>query len=205
MHPRVRLVLIAFFACAFAGISGVWLATLTRSDSEAAVRTTGSPTGFEGAIRPPGTTVPDFRLTDQDGEPVVPGAGDGKPAVYAFIYSHCEDTCPLEVQQIRGAMDDIGADVPVYGISVDPPNDTRGSTRAFLLEQHMTGRMTFAMGSRAQLRPVWKAFGIQPQSKEDEHSASVVLVDGQGRQRVGYSPTTLSTKALAADLKKLGA
>lgn len=205
MHPRVRIVLIAGFACAFAAIAGVWLAALTSSD--AAPRTAAaSPTGFEGALRPAGTRLPDFRLTDQDGKPVGPATRG--PAVYAFIYSHCEDTCPLEVQQIRGALDDLGKDVPVYGISVDPANDTQASARRFVLEQHMTGRMTFALGSRAELEPIWKAFGIQPQTgseKVEDHSASVVLVDAQGRQRVGFTPTTLSTRALAADLTSLGA
>ena len=134
---------------------GVWLAT--RGDDAPAA------TGWEGAIRPPGTRLPDFSLRNQDGDTVTAAALRGRPAVVTFIYSTCEDTCPGQVQSIRGALDDLGRDVPVIGVSVDPANDTRETARAFLLEQSMTGRMDFLLGSREQLEPVWKAFGIAPQ------------------------------------------
>ena len=30
----------------------------------------------------------------------------GRPTVMTFLYSTCEDTCPTQVQSIRGALDD---------------------------------------------------------------------------------------------------
>jgi len=200
---RVRLVLIGVFACLFAGFLGAWVAAYNAAGERDLAPDPGAP--FEGALRPPGTMVPDFALRDQDGKAVTPASHRGRVAVYAFVYSHCEDVCPIEVQQIRGAMDRLGHDVPVIGVSVDPANDTRDSARAFLIKNHMTGRMAFAMGSEAELRPVWKAFGIAPQTKGRDHSAHVVIVDAQGRQRLGYPGSEVRVTALEADLRRLGA
>jgi protein SCO1/2 len=188
---RVRLVLIGVVALAFAGFAGAYLAAgeshLTRQS------------GFAGYHRPPGATVPAFALADQDGGRVTAARG---LAIYTFVYSHCRDTCPVVVQQIRGALDDLGRDVPVIGISVDPGHDTPGSARAFLAEQFMTGRMEFALGSRAELAPVWKAFGIAPQRDGRDHSAGVVITDGS-RQRIGYPASQLTVEKLASDLRRL--
>ena len=107
------------------------------------------------------------------------------------------------MQSIRGALDDLGHDVPVLGVSVDPANDTKRSAKRFLNEQKMTGRMEFLLGSRAQLAPVWRAFGIAPQTAELEHSAYVVIVDGAGRQRIGFPHDQLTPEALAHDLGRL--
>jgi protein SCO1/2 len=189
---RVRLVLMGVVALAFAGFVGAYLAA-----GESRLE----PRPYQGYVRPSGATVPDFALTSQDGERV--GRAEGV-AVYAFIYSHCRDTCPLEVQQIRGALDDLGRDVPVLGVSVDPANDTPGSAKAFLSKQFMTGRMEFLLGSRAELEPVWKAFGIAPQTDGREHSAGIVIVDGE-HQRVGFPADKLTVEDLAADLRRLGA
>jgi protein SCO1/2 len=127
----------------------------------------------------------------------------GRPLVVTFVYSTCKDTCPAQVQSIRGALDNLGRDVPVIGVSVDPGNDTPARARAFLLEQSMTGRMDFLLGTRAELEPVWKAFGIAPQRNGRDHSAYTVLVDGEGRQRIGFPASQLTSKALAADLVQL--
>jgi protein SCO1 len=198
LPARLQLALIALAACAAAAVVGVALA---------ASRQTGSPLnlsdGWAGALRPPGLMVPSFRLHDQDGDVVTSQSLRGKPAVYAFVYSTCRDTCPAEVQTIRGALDDLGRDVPVMGVSVDPRNDTRKNAIAFLLEQKMTGRMKFLLGTRAQLAPVWKAFGIQPEENGLEHSAHVVLADAQGRQRIGFPYEELTEDRLAHDLARL--
>jgi protein SCO1/2 len=89
------------------------------------------------------------------------------------------------------------------GVSVDPANDTPKRAIAFLLDQKMTGRMKFLLGTRKQLEPVWKAFGIRPQSTQLEHSAHVVLADARGRQRIGFPFGELTEERLAHDLARL--
>ena len=142
-------------------------------------------------------------ITDQDGETVTARSLRGRPVVVTFIYSTCEDTCPGQVRSIRGALDDLGRDVPVIGVSVDPANDTPRRARAFVLEQSMTGRMDFLLGSRAALGRLWTAFGIAPQRDGRDHSAYTVLVDAQGRQRVGFPVSQLTPRRLAHDLARL--
>ena len=123
--------------------------------------------------------------------------------MFAFVYSTCRDTCPAQVQTIRGALDDLGEDVRVIGISVDPANDNPERAKAFLLKQSMTGRMDFLMGTREQLAPVWKGFAIQPQQSNLEHSAHTVLADARGFQRIGFPFDFLTTERLAHDLARL--
>jgi protein SCO1 len=189
------LALFTLCLCAAGAVAGVWLAR-AGDDAPAA-------TGWEGAVRPDGARLPDFALSTQDGERVTAASLRGTPVVVTFVYSTCKDTCPAQVQGIRGALDDLGRDVPVVGVSVDPGNDTPARARAFLLEQSMTGRMDFLLGNRAELAPVWKAFGIAPQRNGRDHSAYTVLVDGDGRQRVGFPASQLTSRALAADLVQL--
>jgi protein SCO1/2 len=192
---RLALALTTLCVIAAAGVFGVWLGT--RGDDAPAA------TGWEGAIRPPGAELPDFSLRNQDGETVTASSLRGRTAVVTFIYSTCEDTCPGQVQSIRGALDDLGHDVPVIAVSVDPANDTARTARAFMLEQSMTGRMDFLLGSREQLAPVWKAFGIAPQTKGRDHSSYTVIVDADGNQRIGFPASQLTSSALAADLAAL--
>jgi protein SCO1 len=200
LPARLQLALIALAACAAAAVVGVALAASRQAGSQPGLNLSD---GWAGALRPPGLMVPSFRLHDQDGDVVTSQSLRGRPVVYAFVYSTCRDTCPAEVQTIRGALDDLGRDVPVMGVSVDPRNDTRKNAIAFLLEQKMTGRMKFLLGTRAQLAPVWKAFGIQPQENGLEHSAHVVLADAQGRQRIGFPFEELTEDRLAHDLARL--
>lgn len=200
MLARVHLALLTAALCVAAALVGVLLAG-GGSDGGAAAKVAAGT--WAGAVRPPGSGLPPFRLTDQDGRTVTEEAVRGRPAVFAFIYSTCRDTCPAEVQTIRGAMDDLGRDLPVYGISVDPANDTPRSAQAFLLEQKMKGRMEFLVGARRRLAPLWRAFGIAPQADGREHSAYVVLVDAQGRQRVGFPFAQLTQAGLAHDLARL--
>ena len=53
----------------------------------------------------------------------------------------------------------------------------------------MIGRMHFPLGDAGASRQ-WEGYGIAPQRDGREHSATVVLVDGGGRQRIGWPSTS---------------
>jgi protein SCO1/2 len=129
----------------------------------------------------------------------------GEPVIVTFLYSTCEDTCPAQAQQVKGALNELGEDVPSLAISVDPANDTAESARAFLSKQRMTGRMRFVLGSPPALARVWKGYAISPQRDDLEHTARIVLLDGTGTQRVGYPLDKVTPEALAHDVRLLAA
>lgn len=199
LSARLRLALAVLVACSLAAVAGVWLA----SSREAPAASVG-PSGFAGALRPAGLPAPPLSgLRDADGRPVDMAALRGGPVIMTFVYSTCEDTCPTQVQTIRGALDRLGRDVPVLAVSVDPANDTPRRAARFMLEQQMTGRMRFLLGSRGALEPVWNGYGIQPQEGRLDHSAYVVLVDETGMQRIGWPHDHLTAEGLEHDLRTL--
>jgi protein SCO1/2 len=200
---RLRLVLATVVACALAAAIAFVLAAANddghRSDAMTPVN------GFDGFLRPPDVPPHDFALRDQDGKLTRLADDRGRVVVLTFLYSTCQDTCPITAQQIRGALDQLGHDVPTLAVSVDPANDTPAHAKRFLLEQKLTARMRFLLGTRAQLAPIWKAYGIQPQGEGFEHSAYVLLIDKQGRQRIGFPIDQLTPEGLAHDIRKLEA
>jgi protein SCO1 len=193
---RVAFALAMLAACATAAVAGVLIAQGTAPEPR-------DTRGFAGAIRPAGARAPAFRLRDQDGAVASMAQYRGRPVVMTFLYSTCRDTCPLQVQSIRGALDRLGADVPVLGVSVDPRGDSPERARRFVLEQRMTGRMRFLLGASEALEPVWRGYGIAPQRGKLDHSAYVVLVDERGRQRVGFPASELTPEDLAHDVRLL--
>lgn len=200
---RLRLTLVVVAVCALAALAGV--ALLGGRDGTGEAAGDASPTGLHGALRPAGLRAPGFRLHDQHGRLATMRSYRGRLVIVTFMYSTCKDTCPLTAQQIRGALDQLGHDVPVLAISVDPAGDTPAHVRRFLVEQSMTRRIRYLTGTAAQLAPVWRGYGIQPETSESEHTASTVIVDGAGLQRVGYVTDQLTPEALAADLRALAA
>jgi protein SCO1 len=104
---------------------------------------------------------------------------------------------------IRGALDDLGHDVPALAVTVDPFRDTQASARSFLKRQHVAGRIRFVLGTRREMQPVWKGFAIQPQLPESEHQAVITLVDKRGMQRVADAVSNTNPEQLAHDVRVL--
>jgi len=195
MAPRLRLALVVTGTLALAAIAAVLAFAVGDR--------TASGAGFEGALRPPGIPPARIDLPDEHGRLVRMSEMRGKPVVVTFLYTTCEDSCPLTAAQIRGALDELGHDVPVVAVSVDPAGDTPARARSYSLEQRMAGRMRWVLGDRGGLQRIWRAYGVQPQGDGAEHSASTVLLDGDGRQRVGFSTDALTSEALAHDIALL--
>jgi protein SCO1 len=198
VNPRIALALLVVGVVALGAI----VLAANGGGSEEPEPTAGDNT-FAGASMPEGLFAPDFELRNQEGEQVSMRALRGRPVVVTFLYTHCEDSCPIQAQTVRGALDQLGHDVPALAIAVDPPNDTPQSARKFLAEQRVTGRIDFVLGSRADLRPVWRGFGVRPQRVTEEHNARITLVDPRGIQRVGYPGSEATPERLAHDLRLL--
>jgi protein SCO1/2 len=196
VHARI---LIALFMVAVFALGAVVLAADSSDETDAG----GS--GFEGATMPAGVRAPDFTLRNQDGERVSMRALRGQPVIVTFLYTTCEDSCPAQAQTVRGALDDLGKDIPALAIAVDPPRDTADRARVFLAKQRALGRIDFVLGSRAELRPLWKGFFIRPQSVAEEHQARFTLVDKHGFQRVGFPGDRATPETLAHDIRLLAA
>lgn len=203
LRARLALLLAASFVCLAA-----FVAAVTGGPEEGVARAGGP----QGALRPQGIPPAELDgLVDERGRPARLADARGRPTVVTFLYTTCEDTCPTTAQQIRIALDRLGRDpttagaaVPaVVAIAVDPPRDTPARARRFLAQQRLTGRMRFLTGPREALERQWRAYGIRPQGEDFEHSAHVVLLDGQGVQRIGWPVSQLRPEGLAADIALL--
>lgn len=135
----------------------------------------------------------------------------GRPALVTFLYAHCTTSCPLIAGEIAAALNAVGtttaAKLDTVAISVDPSGDTAAEVNNFLAVHQLTGRMSYIIGSRAELAPIWAAWGIraqQPNAIASTHTALVVLVDRQGQEVGSYAGAIpISVPALAADIRSL--
>ena len=123
------------------------------------------------------------------------------------MYSTCQDTCPVTATTIRGALDDLGHDVPALAVSVDPAHDTPDSAEAFLVKRGLSAR-AHALPAR-HAGPARSRSGTTTASARRatgfEHSAYVLLIDKRGRQRISFPVDQLVDRDLAHDIRKLEA
>jgi len=200
VRRRVMLVLVLGCLMLFGALLAIDKAREAREDPAA---TNIATRGFAGSPLPDGFKAPAFDLRDQEGNRVRDVDLRGRPALITFAYSVCEESCPAQLQLMRKTLAKLERPIPAYAISVDPRTDTPSSARKFLLEQRVAGQIDFVLGSRRQLRPVWKGYAIQPQTDDLEHHARIVLLDARGFQRLGYSVSDVTGEQLADDVRRL--
>lgn len=207
MHPRIRLALTVAVLCAAAMVVIVTLSAtsgVTGSDGTSSQLVN----GFYGPTAPTSQPAVNFTLRNQDGKPISLKQYQGQVVVLTFVYSTCQDTCPVVVQQIRGALNELPRRIPAIAVSVDPSQDTPAHISAFLIKEDMLGQMEYLVGPRKVLKPIWTFFGIQPQlavnSSKSDHSVLVELLDKTGKPRVGYTDVTqMDPDAIAHDIETL--
>ena len=203
MVPRLLAGAILTLAAVAIALVGIRTGNEANAPEGLAPGVTAPPARFAGSRIPAGVRAPDLGLRDERGRIVRMRDLRGRPVIVTFLYSTCEDTCPLVAQQVRGALDALGHDVPALAVSVDPARDTPVRARRFLAQQRVSGRLRFVLGPRRALQPVWDGYAIRPQSVREEHQARIVLVDGGGFQRVGFPASEATPERIAHDLRAL--
>ncbi len=165
---------------------------------------------FVGTALDPPPAAPNFALHDERGNVVTMAANLGHPVVVAFLYTECPDVCPLIAQNLNQALKQQAAKdagLTVVGISVDPRNDTRAAVAQYVEVHQLVSRFTYAIGSRAELLPVWKGYHVAVTpgaSGTVTHSAFELLIDAKGRERAVYGSDVTAAQVLhdLAELSK---
>jgi protein SCO1/2 len=210
IHLTVLAVVLATVALVLGGCSGGSSPSTTSPTSTGVSPSTGasSSSGFDGAALPV-APAHGFTLADVtgNGRTVSLSQYRGRVVALAFLYSTCGAPCIVIAQQIRGALDELGAHpAPALIVSANPAADTPARVRHFLAQVSLTGRARWLTGSLAQLRAVWHAYGITPPSAGRAvfaNSVSVFLLDTAGRERVLFQSEQLTPEGLAHDIHKL--
>lgn len=169
-----------------------------------------------GACAPPtlagtdlgATDAPDFTLTDGvNGHAVTLSAQRGQVVALTFLYTTCPDVCPLTATRFRAAQTELQGDssrVTFIAVSVDPDRDTPTAVQVFSAAHGLASHWYYLVGGRAQLSPVWAAYGIgvQPGSSTVTHNDAVYLIDARGRERALLHSEDLA-RHLTNDLRAL--
>lgn len=111
----------------------------------------------EGALQIGG----DFKLVDQDSQPVDQRMLKGKWSAVFFGFTYCPDICPTTLQTLGAAVDQLGPkakDLQIILISVDPERDTAPKLKAYLASPGFPKGIIGLTGTPDQVKGAAKAY-----------------------------------------------
>jgi len=160
----------------------------------------------------PARPLPDFRLTRSDGSALTAAQLRGHWTLVFIGFTHCPDVCPTTLASLAQAQKTWEAIAAAHRplllfVSVDPQRDTPKALGDYAHYFHPA--TIAATANEPALGEFAKALGLVymkvPQPGGDyamDHSATLILIDPQGRQ-AGLVRPPLQSKDIAADLALL--
>lgn len=133
--------------------------------------------------------VPDFTLTDQDGNTVTRDDLRGKIWIADFIFTRCKGPCPLMTARMLEMQRALlkTPDVKLVSISVDPEHDTPAVLKAYAEANFAEpGRWKFLTGDKTVIEKVVTEGFMQhldEENGEPVHGTMFLVVDGNGMVR----------------------
>lgn len=169
--------------------------------------------------------MPAFHLVDQEGRAFSDADFVGKPLLVGFIFTTCDDICPVVTSQMRTVQEELAAAglldrIQLLSISVDPERDTPGALARYAEDYGLkTASWRLATGDPEHVRGVVVdgfLLGYQKVARSGghgqhggsgdyrvDHSGRVVLVDGAGQIRAYYDGTDLDPDEVVRDLQAI--
>ena len=154
----------------------------------------------QATVLPATKTLAPFLLTDQHGKRFDNQRLLGKWTLLSFGYTNCPDICPTDLAMLAQVDDQLSQDsnMPPYQIgfvSVDPERDTPAKLAQYVA--YFDPAFLGITGSEAALLAFTRPLGIiyaKVKTQDSaigyvvDHSASIVLLDPEGRYRALFSP-----------------
>jgi len=157
-------------------------------------------------------SVPEFRLTNQNGQPFGSPELKGRIWIGSFIFTTCPGPCPVissRMAELQKPLEE--SDVHLVSFTVDPETDTPEVLRSYAERLgSRPGRWDFLSGEANTIYELIRGgfkLAVAPDGGENDtpvHATRAVLVDRRGAIRGYYDMTAADglTK-LTADARKL--
>lgn len=205
--------LIAVLVLAILFVAGYILATQLVAGIQASAAPENSYTGVT-VIDPP-RPMPDFTLTNQNGEALQWGDLRGSYVLFAFGFTNCPDICPLTLSEFRRVRDGLAEDaeqVRFVLISVDGARDTPQVLADYFRVRNLEGFIGLT-GDPEQVGTLGEDYGLHFSYGEKDaqgrysvdHTAGSYLIDREGRWVARFAYGTdmrLITEEIAARLMR---
>ena len=194
-----RTVLLFILIAGAAVAAGLWFGVATFRGLSGS-----TPLQFQaGTLLPQPRALADFSLTDQDGRPFSLANLRGHWTFLAIGYTSCPDICPMTLATLDALEGAIAKEYPREGgqshaqflfISVDPERDTPERLAQYV--RYFNPDFLGATGDDAQLRALAAQLGVLYARVDGQdtamgylmdHSASILLLDPQGRLTAVFS------------------
>jgi protein SCO1/2 len=145
-----------------------------------------------------------FTLTGGDGKPFSSASLAGKPFAIFFGFTRCPDTCPTtlaRLTRLRKELPQGDSSLAIVFVTVDPERDTAAEVGRY--SELFASPVIGLTGTPAAIGQVKKEFSVYskkvPTSGGDytvDHTATVFLMDSQGRFVTSISPDESDQVAL---------
>lgn len=157
-------------------------------------------------LQPP-RTLPDFVLTDQDGQPFTRHSLDGRWSLWFAGFAACPDVCPTTLtllSKVQRGLGEQAASLQVVFFSVDPERDSPPRIKQYL--QYFDPQFVGVTAPEPELSRVTQAMGIAHVKVPGEaggytvdHSAALMLLNPRGEIAAYFLPP-LDLEILIRDL-----
>jgi protein SCO1/2 len=155
--------------------------------------------------------VPDFVLMNQDNERFDSAKLRGKVVALNFIFTTCSDVCPIFTANLAQVQRTLNGryreDVFFVSITTDPEVDSPKVLKAYAQRYHADLKnWVFLTSSEAELKRVWKSFGIRVIRKARgliQHDSLTTVIDQQGSRRFNHYGDKWRVEDLQKDMLSL--
>lgn len=155
--------------------------------------------------------LPEFTLTDQDGQPFTRDNLRGKWTLIFPGFTYCPDVCPTTLgllKTVETALGPRAQHLQVLLFSIDPERDTPDTLKRYV--GYFSPTFRGATTSEPELQRIAQALGVAyikvagdtPESYTMDHSAALILINPQA-EIAGYFTPPLNADTLVQDLTQL--
>ena len=204
-HTKTTRILFVVILGILATAAGIWSANIIL-DRQVNLKE------LEATRFPVARQLAPFTLVDHNNEVFNETTLHNRWSFLFFGYTHCPDVCPTTLSVLNSVaqrLQDVDTDIRFVFVSVDPERDTPEKLALFV--SYFNENFIGVTGSEQQIGQFTRELGIMHMRVAAEenatgylvdHTASVLLIDPDGRYHAVFSPP-LSAVKISDDFKKI--